>query len=559
MISVMGGIISTSSYSQTRYGEYYSYCNHHCITNSQYSALINSLKTSQSYQSNHSSAWPLFRWPMQELIGNGNILVNYVDDDNSAGIVKDYEGLSHTYDGHRGTDITLYNFRQMDRGVGIYSTSAGVCTFSLFTEFDRNIAPNANNANTIVIRHSDGGTSVYFHMRTNSNIVRVGDQVEEGTLIGLIGSSGASTDAHLHFEAGQFINSVYTWRDPWNGSYNSLPSLWQSQQPYIGTSPLKIHDIGIYTSLTAGGNVFSIPASYLKEKIQPPFQFGRTEPYVGVWVQLQGQQGDAYTVEFRRPDNSLFATEDRTLNTKTRYGWHYYAWAFNQPSGSEGTWYARILINGKEVKRIDFEVTSGNTVYPPRFPIAGKSFRRKDSAQQDTLKLELSGQNFPVTYELLNAESNISLINNVVTIDPSFPQKVRSVFFQVIAGMEVSQFLTLRDTMWYHMVDTTKPLEQANSVISNTGKVPERYSLSQNYPNPFNPQTKIDFTVPKTGMIKLSIYDVLGREVEVLLNESLNSGSYSIKFDGKKFSSGVYFYRLDGEGYSEIRKMVLLK
>ena len=89
--------------------------------------------------------------------------------------------------------------------------------------------------------------------------------------------------------------------------------------------------------------------------------------------------------------------------------------------------------------------------------------------------------------------------------------------------------------------------------------IPTDYSLSQNYPNPFNPTTKISFSIPKTSNIELSVYNILGQKVATLLNKELTAGSYKYDFDASNLTSGVYFYKLQANNYSEIRKMMLLK
>ena len=97
-----------------------------------------------------------------------------------------------------------------------------------------------------------------------------------------------------------------------------------------------------------------------------------------------------------------------------------------------------------------------------------------------------------------------------------------------------------------------------------SSEVPEKYSLSQNYPNPFNPVTIIRFAIPsnvKSEMsnVKIIIYDVLGREVQTLINENLSPGIYEVDFDGSNFSSGVYYYTLSTNDFIETKRMVLIK
>jgi len=90
-------------------------------------------------------------------------------------------------------------------------------------------------------------------------------------------------------------------------------------------------------------------------------------------------------------------------------------------------------------------------------------------------------------------------------------------------------------------------------------EIPENFSLSQNYPNPFNPKTVISFQLAVNSFTTLKIYDILGREVETLVNESLKPGSYEVDFNGSNISSGVYFYKLSAGGFSDTKKMIIVK
>jgi type IX secretion system substrate protein/Kelch motif protein len=92
-----------------------------------------------------------------------------------------------------------------------------------------------------------------------------------------------------------------------------------------------------------------------------------------------------------------------------------------------------------------------------------------------------------------------------------------------------------------------------------THGIPREFSLSQNYPNPFNPSTKISYALPKAGDVKLVIFDILGREVAVLVNEFKKAGSYDIEFNGANISSGVYFYRIETRDFTDTKKMLLVK
>ena len=112
--------------------------------------------------------------------------------------------------------------------------------------------------------------------------------------------------------------------------------------------------------------------------------------------------------------------------------------------------------------------------------------------------------------------------------------------------------LAYRDNMCFVMNPGT-------SVGTVNNIIPGEYKLSQNYPNPFNPTTKIEFALPKNGFVSIKIYDVLGREVKNLVNETKAAGYYSVDFNATDLSSGVYFYKLESNGFSDIKRMMLIK
>jgi len=95
--------------------------------------------------------------------------------------------------------------------------------------------------------------------------------------------------------------------------------------------------------------------------------------------------------------------------------------------------------------------------------------------------------------------------------------------------------------------------------ILSDNALPMSYSLDNNYPNPFNPTTTIEFSLPKSGLTKLIIFDIMGREAERLVNSRMAVGKYKVTWDASNFASGIYFFRLRSGDFVETRKMVLLK
>lgn len=98
-----------------------------------------------------------------------------------------------------------------------------------------------------------------------------------------------------------------------------------------------------------------------------------------------------------------------------------------------------------------------------------------------------------------------------------------------------------------------------SDVNESKTSLPDQYNLEQNYPNPFNPATTISFSIPVEGMASLKIFNLIGQEVDVLVSENLSAGSYSYTWNPKEQVSGIYFYNLTTDSFSETKKMILLK
>jgi hypothetical protein len=95
--------------------------------------------------------------------------------------------------------------------------------------------------------------------------------------------------------------------------------------------------------------------------------------------------------------------------------------------------------------------------------------------------------------------------------------------------------------------------------IGKPAVLPVAGTLHQNYPNPFNPTTTIKFELPKASQVNLSVYDLLGRQVSVLVNEKKDAGVHEVKFDASGLSSGVYFYRIQVGDFTQTRKLCLIR
>ena len=104
-----------------------------------------------------------------------------------------------------------------------------------------------------------------------------------------------------------------------------------------------------------------------------------------------------------------------------------------------------------------------------------------------------------------------------------------------------------------------RPLSEIISIQNISTETPSKYSLSQNYPNPFNSTSNLKFQIVNTGDVKLIVYDIMGKEVQTLVNERLQPGTYEAAFDASSLNTGVYFYKLITNGFTETKKMLLIK
>ncbi len=96
-------------------------------------------------------------------------------------------------------------------------------------------------------------------------------------------------------------------------------------------------------------------------------------------------------------------------------------------------------------------------------------------------------------------------------------------------------------------------------VENEEDELPKDFYLSQNYPNPFNPETTIKYSIPALTYVEIKVYDLLGKEIETLVNKEQNAGTYYVEFNGNNLASGLYLYRIKAGNFMQAKKMYLLK
>jgi carboxypeptidase T len=153
---------------------------------------------------------------------------------------------------------------------------------------------------------------------------------------------------------------------------------------------------------------------------------------------------------------------------------------------------------------------------------------------------------------------------------PSYHAMSYWVYEQVSLSAYIGQTIKIR---FYYYTDNGMPgdgfyfddfrvvdyKETYVGITPNSNEIPDRYALYQNYPNPFNPVTKINFDLPQNSYVKLSLFDILGREVSVLVNENLSAGKYEYELNAANLSSGAYFYKLETSKFTDVKRMIISK
>jgi murein DD-endopeptidase MepM/ murein hydrolase activator NlpD len=518
----------------------------------------------QPYSSLNSNNFEQLLWPVGNQLNEGVFLLMLVDHDQASGIINDYNcNDQYVYDGHTGTDISAYNFHAMDWGIPIYAANDGVVTFLRDDQFDRNYwPPYIGQPNGIIVRHSDGSNSQYWHLRKNSATITVGDSVRKGDIIAMMGSSGSTPIPHLHFELRKNVNGSLLVTDPFIGNCNPDGGLWEENHEYPGSTQFRLLDAGIFnkTDLQGSENNNYFGELYLKDRPTQPTQYGINESKLGLWIQSQIKPGTNYKIVIKKTNGDIFVDQNKTATTKKGVQWHVFYWNFSsQVSTSDyGLWTAEIIQDGQNIKNINFNV-GAETIFPPRiFPVSGRSIKINGSEQTVTLLTEYSDDE--LSFSLIDEPASVSLNENVLTINGESDQEYRNAFFMVRLEDSNGQM----DTARFHLVDYSKPFNTNVTNVEEETIAPDDFLVFENYPNPFNPSTTIIFKIAKAGIVHVRIYNELGQEIRELTTEELIAGTHQITWNGKNenglsVSSGTYFARVLNDNKIKTIKMVLVK
>ncbi len=280
--------------------------------------------------------------PIEGSYGNEYIIVNYVDWGSGASI-GDNHCLNKSYNGHQGTDFVIKNFFTMDSGINVLAVDTGVVIFTKDGEFDREKTSDTSKhlGNYIGITHSGKLQTYYGHLRTNSIKVSVGDTVFPGQVIGQIGSSGNSSDPHLHFEL--WYDSLY-YIDPFKGPCGNNSTYWKN--PIAFDSTFNVWESGILN--------FVPNLDTLQEGLSTLDTIRDTDSNITFWnLQYGLRTDDSLVLDWYTPTGILWFKFDLTIQQNW---WYYYYWSYikNPTDGPFGEWSVQLSRNNVVVATQSF-------------------------------------------------------------------------------------------------------------------------------------------------------------------------------------------------------------
>ena len=230
-------------------------------------------------------------------------------------------------------------------------------------------------------------------------------------------------------------------------------------------------------------------------------------------------------------------------------------------------------VNGLGFRLVTFDILG---VYL----LAGLEFGVSEIESNDEYLLQVSGMSYEYD-PLMNPYSRVHSVkvgDTTLNTTATYSVTTNELVLQLLTdtsflGLPVSNVAIYNDSTEFQVLagyiasfDTIHPIiegrisaDDTTGIRKNSHVIPDAFKLKQNYPNPFNPTTNIEFDLNKTSYIKLIVYDILGRKVATLVNEKLSVGSYTVDWNASGYPSGIYFYRLETKGFTDVKKMLLIK
>ncbi|HQU99851.1 MAG: peptidoglycan DD-metalloendopeptidase family protein [Bacteroidia bacterium] len=447
-----------------------------------------------------------FEWPLTyetNFLGNDYFFIqNYVDHDTTTGSISEFMCGTRSYDlasgyDHQGTDICIgpYWWNMMDdMKVRIIAAAPGQIIGKADGNFDRNCGFGAGAANSITIQHADGTRALYLHMKNGSVTTKVvGDYVETGEFLGYVGSSGSSTNPHLHFEVRNAANQFI---DPWAGPCNDdiTSSLWNNQKPYPNS--------GIMSILTMSA-VPTVPACPNPETVPLTNHFEPGDP-MRIEIHLRDlMPGTSFELNIFDPNNVII--DNATVQIANFLAGGFY---FTTPNISnnaiQGTYRVEVTYQGK---RAAHYYTVG---CPAAYNLSGSI---------GGFQGYLSGSNITSTQSISGSGGNNIWYEAETYIEAKTG-------FRAKAGCHFRARIDNCSNNGIRQIDELN----ANPMLS-----------LQAHPTITATTTKLKVSTNKNSKLNLVVFDLTGRQIKpVITNQNLPDGVHEFELNTTDMAPGIY-------------------
>ena len=486
-----------------------------------------------------------FQWPLRMASNYEGYsyyeITNYVDQ-NATSIsndnttrnpleIDDWNCGKRTYDGHRGWDISLYPFwwfMQDGNFAEVIAAAPGEVISVIETNLEQCDCVGSDPNNAITVEHADGSQSRYFHIKTNSAVVNVGDIVQTGDLLAYVGSVGCSSNPHLHFEVRDINNNVI---EPAGGSCNNMMNgttdWWGMSFSYWEPQILRLHSHSTTptTAFCRSGEATNFRTN---------FSLNSSAYLTATFRDIQ--QNDTYTAYLYRPDGTLRYSNASTYTSASasRFLRTYDAVTTYDQAG---TWRFAVSYRGKVYDHY-FTVTC--TDYALSGAHSGHQGYWANTYITSTRTISGSTAN-EITYKA----------GNYIRLDPGFTATQNSYLH---AHIEPCGSTADRDAAEneYVIEDNAPPVFRSPTAANE-------YLIAQ--PNPFSNQTDFVFALKNPTTVSLFIKDIYGREVTKIIHQQLyEAGTYQANFQTNNLPSGIYTaVFLEGDKIKQTLKLVVSK
>lgn len=420
----------------------------------------------------------------------------------------------------------------------------------------------------VVIQHNYQGQTWYSQYGHVFNITVANNQiVTKGQKIAEIGKIQTEC-AHLHFEIRESDHPNPTLGTYYqNLSYNNVINWYEDPDLFIPSHPA-------YNNSNVNCT-FSVNSQYSlngwKFWKKPPMPIN----FYNVTLNISGlSNGSNWSLYILHPNGNIIS-DVRTNRSETQY-----TFAFNVDSGNVnypnlGGYKFRLTPNGlpnttwalsepfyiSDLPKLDYiNITPNPTIY------VGSSATLTWATSGGIPSLPNGGWTGNIRfqwYQNNSAKPNldsvlVSLGTHTFTVPPSIDgATIPGSIFQI--GASNADVGTSMPGGYVSKFSQYFSIQLPSGITHNGTLVPDSFELCQNYPNPFNPNTEIKFSIPVTSNVKITVYDIVGRNISELISQELNPGSYTYLFNGIDLPSGTYIYRIEANDFVETKRMLLIK